>query len=98
MKKRLKNNESHWGLVHQKNTAFQSFILFIARQEKKKIYTGKPKARDVFLEGKNVPLHRKHLDVLFYYNFDSDILSSEKSSTILHIAQLNKQKKNPIFT
>lgn len=63
----------------------------------KKYILEKPKARDVFLEGKNVPLHRKHLDVLFYYNFDSDILSSEKSSTILHIAQLNKQKKS-IFT
>lgn len=59
-------------------------FIYCPAGEKKKKNTGKPKARDVFLEGKNVPLHRKHLDVLFYYNFDSDIL---------HIAQLNKQKK-----
>lgn len=71
------------------------FIYCLAGE--KKMYTGKPKARDVFLEGKNVPLHHKHLDVLFYYNFDSDILSSEKSSTILHIAQLNKQTKKSYF-
>lgn len=32
-------------------------------------------------------LHGKHLDALLYYNFDSEVLSSEKSSTILHIAQ-----------
>lgn len=84
---------NHIGVQFTRKTPHSKVSFHLLPGRRKKIYTGKPKARDVFLEGKNVPLHRKHLDVLFYYNFDSDILSSEKSSTILHIAQLNKQKK-----
>lgn len=61
-------------------------------RRKKKYMYWKTKSQSCFW-GEIVQLHHRHHNVLLYYNFDSDVLSSEKSSTILHIATKQTDKK-----